>query len=169
MLIVESISEANPIQIHTDAYVPITIETGDSCMTSLWRCFQGKGICELRFRDDDCGFHDFVLYSHPDYTLNELVNSSYGDAEIVEGSPVFRRLEYAEDNRTVRLYTSPASFVIEINKPEGIVQIRFGNQKVHRVIRTGHRVQWGIDASDQLVFLRVVECSESLFMNLCEA
>ncbi len=165
LLEVESLSETNVIEVLWDEYVPIIIEGGDSYKNYIWRSRSGHGLCEIEFRFDDGVFHRFVLLAHPDCEL-KILSGRDDSAAVVEGVPIFRPLEDAVRARHLSLYDSPCSFWVGLNEPERFIQVSFGEQAVTRIVRSGPRVEWGIGEKNELVFVRVVECSGEMIQNL---
>ncbi len=165
MLEVESLNETSGIEVLWDEYVPIIIESGDSYENFIWRSRSDHGLCEIEFRFDDGAFHRFVLLAHPDCELS-ILSRRDDSVEVAEGVPIFRPLKDAVRARHLSLYDSPCSFWVGLNEPESFIQVSFGEQAVTRIVRSGLRVEWGIGEKDELVFVRVVECSGEMIQNL---
>jgi len=166
--VVDSIAEKIEIEIDTDGYVPVMIESRfDSHENYVWRAFDGKSVCEFEFSLKDPRFCRLTVMA-TGCKLHECALEHLRSRKSETGVPIFRPLDGAKSVGSAHLYDSDEMLWIGFSEDRGEIAVRFSEESASREIDSELGVAWGFGQGDALVYVRVYECPPGMVANLIE-
>ena len=165
--VLDSIVEKIDIEINSDAYVPVTVESRfDATELFYWRTLSDrKRMCEFMFDVESGRFYRMALMA-TGCELHAYEEGAFQPNRIEIGHPVFRPLDGAKQSRHLRVVESTQPMWIGISMNRRELMIRFEEQPAVREVDSQLGIAWGFEASDELAYIRVYEGPDDMVGHL---